>query len=122
MGDDAFIENWTTQLRKGLLDLCVLNAVRSDRLYGYEIVRRLGEIDGLVIGEGTVYPILNRLKNEGLVSTTLEESPDGPARKYYHLTERGRVRLTEMNARWAAIEDGLAALRSNGHASGGSKE
>lgn len=111
---DAFIDNWTTQLRKGLLDLCVLNAIRRDRMYGYDIVRRLGEIEGLMIGEGTVYPILSRLKEEGLVSTTLEESPDGPARKYYQLTERGRIRLGEMNARWAAIEDGLAALGANG--------
>lgn len=115
---DGFIDNWTTQLRKGLLDLCVLNVIRRERLYGYDIVRRLGEIDGLMIGEGTVYPILNRLKTEGLVSTTLEESPDGPARKYYQLTDHGRARLAEMNERWAAIEEGLATLRSMAGAGG----
>ena len=76
-----FDDNWTTQVRKGVIELCVLNALGSGRLYGYDIVRRLRELDGMFISEGTVYPLLNRLKREALVQTMLEESPEGPARK-----------------------------------------
>ncbi|HKI86692.1 MAG TPA: PadR family transcriptional regulator, partial [Thermoanaerobaculia bacterium] len=62
--EQAFRDNWATQLRKGLLELAILNAIAGDRLYGYDIVRRLRDIEGLVISEGTVYPILSRLKRE----------------------------------------------------------
>lgn len=109
--EDPFLDNWSTQLRKGLLDLCVMSAIHGTRLYGYQIVKRLREIRGLVISEGTIYPILNRLKREELVETTLEESPEGPARKYYRLTDRGRRVLEEMNDYWRSLEGGLRGLR-----------
>ncbi len=57
-----FLDNWITQLRKGVLELCILNAMSDDDVYGYDIVKRLGQIDGLVVREGTIYPILSRLK------------------------------------------------------------
>ena len=88
---ERFMDNWSTQLRKGLLEFCILNALVSERLYGYDIVRRLRKITCLVISEGTVYPILSRLKRDGFVSTTLEESPEGPARKYYRSPDAGAV-------------------------------
>ena len=72
--------NWTTQLRKGALELAVLHALNGDRLYGYDIVKRLGAVGGLVMGEGTVYPILSRFRRDGLVEATLEESPEGRSR------------------------------------------
>lgn len=108
---DAFHLNWTTQLRKGVLELSILNALAAERLYGYEIVRRLAGVDSLVISEGTIYPILNRLKSESYVETTIEESSEGPARKYYRLTERGRRQLERMNEDWERLFAGIDRLR-----------
>ncbi|MHC4315569.1 MAG: PadR family transcriptional regulator, partial [Planctomycetota bacterium] len=81
--ENRFFDNWSTQLRKGMLELCILNAIRGTSLYGYDIVRKLRKIDGLVISEGTIYPILSRLKREGFVQATIKESTEGPPRKYY---------------------------------------
>ncbi len=110
MGGD-FTENWTTQLRKGLLEFCILNILDGSRLYGYDIVRTLRDVDGLVISEGTVYPILNRLKREEFVTTAIEESPDGPARKYYRITESGRRQLEWMNDYWTTLNRGIRTLQ-----------
>lgn len=108
--DTDFVDNWTVQLRKGILELCILAAIGSRNLYGYDIVRALREVDGLMISEGTIYPILSRFKREGLVSTTLVESKEGPARKYYRLTPRGRQLLTKMRACWETVENGVNTL------------
>ncbi|AWM40983.1 lineage-specific thermal regulator protein [Gemmata obscuriglobus] len=105
--DAGFLANWTTQMRKGLLELCVLATLKGDRVYGYDIVKRLSAVDGLVIGEGTIYPILSRFKKEGLVDATLAESPEGPARKYYRLTARGQEMLARMLAAWAEVRTGI---------------
>ena len=105
-------DNWTTQLRKGLLELCILNVVGRQRVYGYDIVKQLRNLDALVVREGTIYPILSRLKRDGLVKTSLEESPEGPARKYYELTRRGEQLLAEMNTYWDVLAQGIKALRN----------
>jgi PadR family transcriptional regulator PadR len=112
---EDFVENWTTQTRKGLLELGVLNAIRERRRYGYEIVRLLQAVPGLVISEGTIYPILGRLERDGLTTASLEPSPQGPARKYYRLTPRGRAVLAAMNERWDAIGRGIQEIRSEDH-------
>lgn len=104
-------DNWTTQLRKGVLELCILNIIGAARIYGYDIVRQLRDVDALVVSEGTIYPILSRLKRDGLVRTSLEESPEGPARKYYELTRRGTQLLGDMNTYWDALTSGMAGLR-----------
>ena len=104
-------DNWTTQLRKGVLELCILNIIGRGRVYGYDIVRQLRDIDALVVSEGTIYPILSRLKRDGLVRTSLEESPEGPARKYYELTRRGEQLLSEMNGYWDVLNRGMSDLR-----------
>jgi PadR family transcriptional regulator PadR len=104
-------DNWTTQLRKGVLELCILNIIGKSRIYGYDIVRQLRDIDALVVSEGTIYPILSRLKRDGLVRTTLEESPAGPARKYYELTRRGEQLLSDMNGYWDVLTRGISELR-----------
>jgi PadR family transcriptional regulator, regulatory protein PadR len=111
--ESEFFDNWVTQLRKGTLQLHVLCALRGQPLYGYDIVRQLRGIDGLVIGEGTVYPILSRLKREGLVTTTLMASSEGPARKYYELTPHGQHLVHRMLEHWRAIRGGIDA-RSGG--------
>ena len=104
-------ENWTTQLRKGVLELCLLNIIGHGRIYGYDIVRRLREVDALVVREGTIYPILSRLKRDGLVRSSLEESPSGPARKYYELTRRGEQLQSDMNGYWDVLTRGVGELR-----------
>jgi PadR family transcriptional regulator PadR len=109
--DDGLLENWIVQLRKGVLELCVLNALGENRLYGYEIVTRLSAIDGLVISEGTIYPILSRFKRDALVETTIEESQEGPPRKYYRLTRSGRQLLDAMNGSWKTLKRGVDGLR-----------
>ncbi len=108
--NNYFLENWATQLRKGVLELCILNSIKGNRLYGYDIVRRLREIEGLVISEGTIYPILSRLKREGLVKSSIEESGEGPPRKYYQLTTKGKSILSEMNSYWINIENGIEKI------------
>jgi PadR family transcriptional regulator PadR len=110
--------SWTTQARKGALELAVLNALNGDRLYGYDIVRILRGYDGLIMADGTVYPILSRLRADGLVSATIEESPDGPPRKYYELTRTGRQALTEMNEAWESLVSSVRALQNAGHKAG----
>jgi len=109
--ENRFVDNWATQVRKGMLELCILNAIRGTSLYGYDIVRKLRDIKGLMISEGTIYPILSRLKREGFVHTTIKESSEGPARKYYELTEKGAKILTEMNDYWQDIKTGTDSLK-----------
>jgi PadR family transcriptional regulator PadR len=108
---ETALENWNVQARKGVLELCILNALNGERLYGYDIVKRLRVVDGLVIGEGTIYPILSRFRAQGLVAVALEESASGPARKYYKLTTRGEKILARMNAAWDLIEAGVKCVR-----------
>lgn len=108
---DAFYVNWTTQLRKGLLELAILNSLSGGPLYGYDIVRRLGDVDSLVITEGTVYPILSRLRNERYVESYIEESSAGPPRKYYRLTPRGREDLQRMNQHWQHLHEAIGTLQ-----------
>ena len=113
--------SWTTQLRKGALELAILNALNGDRLYGYDIVRTLRRLDGLMIGDGTVYPILSRLKADGLVRATIEDSPDGPPRKYYELTRAGRQTLDDMNAAWESLVSSVQELRHAGEKAGAAR-
>jgi PadR family transcriptional regulator, regulatory protein PadR len=104
---DDFLTNWITQLRKGVVEFCVLKTLEDDPLYGYDIVRQLRALEVLVISEGTIYPILSRLRNDGLLKTYLEESPEGPARKYYTLTARGKEMLREMRLVWTTLTEGV---------------
>jgi PadR family transcriptional regulator PadR len=109
--ENRFFDNWATQLRKGMLELCILNSIKGTSLYGYDIVRKLRDIPSLVISEGTIYPILSRLKREGLLGTSIKESSEGPPRKYYELTEKGQNILRQMNEYWRDIKDGTDSLK-----------
>ena len=111
MSESTFYDNWTTQLRKGLLELAILNSLSGSPLYGYDIVRRLADLDSLVITEGTVYPILSRLKTERHIESYLEESSSGPPRKYYRLTTRGKDELRRMNQHWQRLHEAIGELR-----------
>ncbi len=101
---------WETQLRKGGLGLAVLATLWPGRLYGLEMLRRLGADAGLSVPEGTIYPLLSRLKAEGLVESEWVESDAGHPRKYYALTELGRRRVREMAIGWRAFANGLERL------------
>ncbi|RME91781.1 MAG: PadR family transcriptional regulator [Verrucomicrobia bacterium] len=104
-------DNWTVQLRKGFFDYCVLAALADRERYGYELVKSLARIPGLGLTEGTLYPLLSRLRVQGWVATRLEESPEGPARKYYRLTAEGRRVLEQMEAHLEQLIAGVRRLR-----------
>ncbi len=112
---DDFFDNWTVQVRKGLLELCILNALGEKERYGYELVKTLVTVPGLGVTEGTLYPLLSRLRLQGLISARLEESSEGPARKYYALTTDGRRIMAAMNEYLAVLNRGTRQLqeRSN---------
>lgn len=86
------------QLKKGVMDMLVLALLTQDDRYGYEIVSKISEY--IEISEGTIYPLFNRLKKEGYVETYLKESPSGPSRKYYHITESGIDAYNHMRREW----------------------
>ena len=107
-------DNWESQIRKGWLELAILASLWSEKLYGLDILRRLEADSDLVVAEGTIYPILNRLKRDGLVDSKWVESEGGHPRKYYTLTAAGRRRTVAM-AKHASgflgrIQDLLAPL------------
>lgn len=101
---------WQAQLRRGTLDLCLLAILSRGTRYGYDIVQALSIDEGLVIKEGTIYPILNRLSSDGLVAAEWRPSPQGPQRKYYRLTPEGRARLERLRAEWRAFVDDVERL------------
>jgi PadR family transcriptional regulator PadR len=101
---------WETQLRKGGLGLAALATLWEGRRYGLEILRRLEADAGLAVSEGAIYPLLNRLKTEGLVSSAWVEAAAGHPRKYYSLTELGRARVRDMAASWTSFAAGLERL------------
>lgn len=96
-------EKWMAQMHRGSLELCILAILARGMRYGYDIVQALAGAEGLIIKEGTIYPLLNRLKSEGLVAAEWQPSPQGPARKYYTLTDEGRMRLEVMRSEWRAF-------------------
>ncbi len=104
------VANVATQLRRGVLEHCVLAVLARSPEYAFELVRRLSEVDGLVTSEGTIYPLLSRLRRDGLVVTTWQPSDAGPPRKYYDLTDAGRRALDAFAAEWATFTDGVDDL------------
>ena len=106
-----FFDNWTVQVRKGVLELCILNALAGKERYGYELVKTLVAIPGLGVTEGTLYPLLSRLRVQGFVAARLEESSEGPARKYYALTKEGRKVMKAMNEYLDELNQGTRTLQ-----------
>jgi PadR family transcriptional regulator PadR len=99
-----------TQLRRGVLEYCVLALLRERPHYGFDLVRRLGEADGLLTSEGTIYPLLSRLRKDGLVTTTWQESDSGPPRRYYDLTDAGRTALAVFAHDWRTFSASVNRL------------
>jgi len=96
-----------SQLRRGVLEHCVLALLRDGSRYGVELLRELGQVEVMVTSEGTIYPLLSRLRRESLVKTTWQESSAGPPRRYYELTPSGQRALDEFAAEWPRFHDAV---------------
>jgi PadR family transcriptional regulator, regulatory protein PadR len=103
-------DKWEVQLRKGCLELAILAALWEGKLYGLEILRRLESDSDLIVSEGTVYPLLSRLKSLGLVRSEWVESDAGHPRKYYALTTTGKQRGREMAGMWTRFSSSMDKL------------
>lgn len=103
------IENTKAQMRKGVLEFCILSVLRDNEAYTSEILETLKNAKLLVV-EGTIYPLLTRLKNDGLLSYRWEESTSGPPRKYYGLTNTGKEFLQELGITWTELSDAVTII------------
>ena len=99
-----------SQMRRGAIEFCVLALLRDDDHYGFDIARTLSGFDGLVTTEGTIYPLLARLRQEGYVETSWHESSQGPPRRYYRLTDAGRAALDTFVVQWERFRDSVDKL------------
>ena len=104
-------ESLLVQLRKGVLDMCVLALLARQDGYAYDIASRLAEDIGM--GEGTIYPLMRRMQADGLVKTYLAESSSGPPRKYYQLTKAGHAALASQKTEWNAFTTSVARVLDN---------
>ena len=95
------------QMRRGTLQYCVLSLLADEERYGFDLVRGLAEMDGMVTSEGTIYPLLSRLRRDGLVESSWQESPSGPPRRYYRLTDSGRAALEAFRLEWRRFRDAV---------------
>jgi len=103
------VENNKAQMRKGILEYCILSVISGNSCYASDIIHRLKEARVIVV-EGTLYPILTRQKNAGLLSYRWEESPQGPPRKYYELTDEGRAYLEELDKSWDELVESIILI------------
>ncbi|MDO4826492.1 MAG: PadR family transcriptional regulator [Bacteroidia bacterium] len=104
------VENVRSQMRKGVLEYCILSILNRKEAYASSIIEELKAANMIVV-EGTLYPLLIRQKNQGLLSYRWEESTQGPPRKYYVITDRGRAQLAEMDAAWNELTESIRTLR-----------
>ena len=104
------IDNAKSQMRKGMLEYCIMLLLREQAAYASDIIGQLKAADLLVV-EGTLYPLLTRLKNDGLLGYEWRESTQGPPRKYYVLTTEGQMVLLQLDEAWAEIENTVRKLK-----------
>ncbi len=102
-----------SQMRRGALEYCVMALVREAPRYAFELIEALGQI-GLLTTEGTLYPLLSRLRRDGLVKTEWRESTDGPPRRYYELTAEGRRALTVFKNEWTSFRGAVDKILQEG--------
>ena len=103
------IENAKAQMRKGVLEFCILSLTQDKDMYSSDIISSLKEAE-LIVVEGTLYPLLTRLKNAGLLTYRWEESKSGPPRKYYGITDSGKSFLQELNETWGNLVDAVSKV------------
>ena len=104
------VENAKSQMRKGVLEYCILSIISRQEVYTSDILDALRQADLLVV-EGTLYPLLSRLKNNGLLEYRWQESTDGPPRKYFTLTDEGEQLLEALNQEWGIISKAINKLK-----------
>ncbi len=109
MGKETDFEESKAQMRRGMLEFCTLLAISRNTVYASDILKTLKQADLLVV-EGTLYPLLNRLKTEGLLEYDWKESTAGPPRKYYSLTTRGSDKLKQLKATWGSLVGSITTL------------
>lgn len=102
--------NVLAQMRRGAIEFCVLALLSERPRYGFEIAKDLADADGLVTSEGTIYPLLARLRRDGVVETYWEDSSQGPPRRYYRLTKDGRSALGAFVVQWRRFRDAVDGL------------
>ncbi|MCX6254174.1 MAG: PadR family transcriptional regulator [Bacteroidia bacterium] len=105
------LENTKAQMRKGILEYCILSVLSRNSCYASDIIKELKEAEVIVV-EGTLYPLLTRQKNAGLLSYRWEESQQGPPRKYYELTEEGRTYLNDLDRSWQELVESVNQIRT----------
>lgn len=105
------LENNKAQMRKGILEYCILSVLSRNSCYASDIIKELKEAEVIVV-EGTLYPLLTRQKNAGLLSYRWEESQQGPPRKYYELTDEGRKYLADLDKSWQELVDSVNQIRT----------
>jgi len=105
------IENTKAQMRKGVLEYCILSTLSNNDAYASDIIKKLKEAKMIVV-EGTLYPLLTRLKNAELLSYRWEESTQGPPRKYYGITDKGKAFLAELDSSWQDLVDAVTTIRN----------
>ena len=105
------LENTKAQMRKGILEYCILSVLSRDSCYASDIIKELKEAEVIVV-EGTLYPLLTRQKNAGLLSYRWEESQQGPPRKYYELTPEGREYLADLDKSWNELVASVNLIRT----------
>lgn len=106
------IENAKSQMRKGMLEYCVLLLLREEAFYASDIISRLKDAE-LIVVEGTLYPLLTRLKKDGLLTYEWKESTQGPPRKYYELTDEGRIFLEGLDVAWSELVHTVTHLKNS---------
>lgn len=99
-----------SQMRRGTLEYCVLAVLAKGERYTFDLVKALAAIDGMVTSEGTLYPLLTRLRKEGLVQSSWQESPKGPPRRYYRLTRKGERSLADFVQEWRRFKSSVDEL------------
>ncbi len=105
------IDNVKSQMRKGVLEYCILLILEKKDAYPSSLINELKKAD-LIVVEGTLYPMLIRQKNQGLLTYRWEESTQGPPRKYYSITDKGRQQLREMDASWEELVNSIAKIKA----------
>lgn len=106
------VENVRSQMRKGVLEYCILSILAKKDSYAPALIAELKRAKMIVV-EGTLYPLLIRQKNQGFLTYRWEESPQGPPRKYYTITEKGRAALLEMDLAWKEVVDAIQFIKND---------
>lgn len=108
-----FLNKWKSQVKKGTLSFIVLNTINEKELYGYELIEIIKKTTAIEIAEGTLYPLMNRMKKEGLATSKWIEQESGVPRKYYILTEEGKLTLIQMREYWNELEVSIKKITKN---------